>query len=401
MIKLGGKDWFYRMVKNEGKYTMFDKYPEDTLEDKLVVSLQRTMNGNLTRLFTVFESYTEFANYQSRVPPENRCFYELILAAQHQKPHFDLDMNLKDNSDGDIDNVISHVVDGIFKVAIGMGKHLDPRRDVIVCTSHGGDKRSAHIVIDRYCHRSNEEAGEFYRMVISHVPSELHKFVDDSVYSTRQQFRMLGSQKTGSGRVKTFCKEWHYHGKLIVHNTRDVPRSINRDMVFLSRSLVTMTYGCKMLLVIVAKPARKTFSSEDLTKDEIETATKIVKDHINNFDSTFTIRGVKGRMILLRKLCPYECKVCHRHHDNENPLIIVREDGRIDFYCRRGRASVNIASMEVHQRYVPHIPAKRSPAMRHDLTITRDPFSDISKRSMNVAQDPQFNMLDIQRYLLS
>ncbi len=215
---------------------------------------------------------------------------------------------------------------------------------------------------------------------------------------------MLGSQKTGSGRIKVFRKEWYFHGKVVTHNTRDIPRSLSKDMIYLSRSLVTMTYGCKVLLIIVTKPVQRTFSSKDLTKDEVETAQKLIKETISNFDSTFAIRGVKGRMILLRKICPYECKVCHRHHDNENPLIIVRENGRIDFYCRRGKASVNIASMPMSNDYVA--PVRRTTIRQAQPTssvrrVSANHFGDISRQSMDIAKDPRFNLLEVQRYLLS
>ena len=59
------------------------------------------------------------------------------------------------------------------------------------------------------------------------------------VYSSLQQFRLEGSQKVNSGRVKTFQKEWKLNGSIIQYKFPETPLNpIHRRGMIFSASLL-------------------------------------------------------------------------------------------------------------------------------------------------------------------
>ena len=79
---------------------------------------------------------------------------------------------------------------------------IDISTDILIFTSHNENKKSYHIIIDHYYHMNNLEAKAFYNEIISKISPNFTKFIDHSVYSSIQQYRIVGSQKVNSNRPK-------------------------------------------------------------------------------------------------------------------------------------------------------------------------------------------------------
>ena len=84
--------------------------------------------------------------------------------------------------------------------------------NVLIYTSHGGNKRSIHIVLNKLAHTDHTEAKLFYNEVCKEITiytkaiytkDKYLDFIDPAVYKSNQQFRVLGSQKVGSGLSRT------------------------------------------------------------------------------------------------------------------------------------------------------------------------------------------------------
>src|SRR5438445_4316354 len=111
-VTIEGRRWYYRLVKTDNTWCLFDEHPINTLDGWLVVclvvpseSLRRWDRGNdtseeakkrkpTTRLYSAFRSYLEFYDYQQHFSPLKRSFFEIILGEFAQKPHFDIDVDL-------------------------------------------------------------------------------------------------------------------------------------------------------------------------------------------------------------------------------------------------------------------------------------------------------------------
>ena len=107
---------------------------------------------------------------------------------------------------------------GCLQVLADLRIETNISRDLLLYSSHGSNKRSWHILINNKCHDGNKEARAFYQAVLVKVRVLTNgkymqsEFIDPGVYSPRQQFRLIGSQKPGTGRPKIFCEQFVLSG---------------------------------------------------------------------------------------------------------------------------------------------------------------------------------------------
>jgi len=90
---LHNKRWYFRLIEHREKNQkgLFSFFPRNELLNKLIVRLTFIEHGKPLFLYTFFKSYVEFAKYSFYFQEKDKCFYEVILGEQLQKPHFDID----------------------------------------------------------------------------------------------------------------------------------------------------------------------------------------------------------------------------------------------------------------------------------------------------------------------
>lgn len=184
---------------------LFDDHPYETIARSFIVQSQQQKGS---RRFSVFNSPDDYMVFSSKIPFERRCFYETIIGPQ--KPHFDLDFNVEKYPDLNIETIKNYVIWAICKVMRKAGIKLVKSKDILLYSSHSDLKKSYHIVIDNYCHVNHKQAREFYNEVMKLISIDTYDIIDSSVYSSKQQFRIVGSHKYGSDRTKTFQEKWTY-----------------------------------------------------------------------------------------------------------------------------------------------------------------------------------------------
>jgi len=346
---INGVKWYYRLKEKEVdghiQKGLFNDNPRNTLTKSLIVdhtSLIHDQNKEKRelRLYTVFKSYLEYGIYQMRLAQHERCFYEIILGESAQKPHFDIDMG-KTEIDGDL--VVDNLVGCIINVLQEKGVTIELDKDIMLFTSHGEGKQSYHLIVDNYCHANNVEARAFYDQVTDKMDSSYKVWIDQSVYSPTQQFRIVGSQKTGTTRVKTLSKSWIYKGNIIEHKYPEKPDSPEHEFVMqLESSIIGFTGNCKFLPPFEPHPDRiKNYvDSEDLSKEDALDAIKLVaaagKITIDDSRFPYKIIGINGPIVMLKRTKPSRCRICQRVHQNENPyLLVVGDEKNVYFHCRR------------------------------------------------------------------
>jgi len=319
--------FWYPFLVGEKSSSLFHTHdPKDIIRGrKLIVSRDTPIGG---KQFTLFDNVYEFAEYQRGVQLRN--FYEVVLGQQRQKPRFDLEMTLSDAGDIEADNewdrCLEALVDAIKQVVpISVNSLLLYRSD-------GQHKRSSHLIVDGYYHRNNTEAKRFYQLVIAHVPDKYRKWIDGSVYSSTQQFRIAGSQKLNSDRVKTLS-DWTYHGQTIHYQYKQTPNNDkHRAILELEASLLGWTSDCELLIL----PVEHVAQVASLPKVDIpQLHPDSVKQAMKLYDGPCRLSKVIGNMIILKRLKPSLCSICQRVHEHENPYLSVSSSGSVFFYCRR------------------------------------------------------------------
>lgn len=339
------KLWYTKLVSgsktNKG---LLDCYKTDDLVGHLVVCLNFVNKNNyLEYIYAFFDSYVDFFEYKKQFQPHHCSFYEVVNF--NQKPHFDIDINMAtliENyypdqkiyyndllSDG---NLLVETLIRSIKIIMEPNV-LVLERDVLVYTSHGNDKLSYHIIIDNWCHHDHVEAKAFHDKVVFYTAALLQgrfvEYIDDSVYKTNQNFRMLGSHKYDNRRTKIFQPEFTYRGNVIRHQSRNKEGKLFEMQEF-AKSLITFTAECNLLQSFYKKRLYNRYNYE-LSEQNIKDIEGLLMTH---FKGAYSIREIYDNTILLTTVVRVMCPICKRVHQHENPkLLIFKND--ISWSCRR------------------------------------------------------------------
>ena len=363
-----------------------------------------------SHIFALFPSYVSFARYHLLLAEKKRCFFEVILGDHAQKPHFDIEVEpekIPGLSPDELATFAEELLAKFLPVLITTFEEtyrvkLDLQSDVLIFTSHGREKRSFHIIIDNYAHNNNREAKAFYEEVIKGLDEELRVFIDHSVYSKTQQFRISGSQKKGSGRIKVLLGIWQYQGKAIEYRYREEPRNDgHRFILLLEASLISYTNNCKLLTNLLPEVEAKKGNlnwdreSDDLHHETVKVAFNLlgkrsgVSVTIPGFP--YEVRDVIGTLILLKRKYPSNCQICHRIHEHENPyLLVVTDDNKIRhvyFDCRRA---------DGHKLYLGILPEEHNGTYLPDAPIMED-FEEIVAKVTNLGMIPMKEVRQIKK----
>lgn len=301
--------------------------------------------GEPRRLFAIFDSYLDFYQYRSLFAEEKRAFYEIVFGEFCQKPHFDIDIPREAVGDADLDSLGTSIRDYLLfaceKVLEQIGVPYNLATDFLIYSSHGIDKRSYHVVLTNMCHLDNKEAQAFYRKVIELLPENYDRFVDHAVYSPRQQFRILGCQKMNSFRPKIFHEVFDYRGMTIRHVYPEVVDNDRKDLIQLYESLLSFTPGLRCLPSLLPPVSESSILDlENLPDADINIVNKcleMMKNKIN--EAPFSLLGIRGQQILLKRRHPSMCPVCSVIHNAENPFIFIIEN-RVYWNCRRASSHI-------------------------------------------------------------
>jgi hypothetical protein len=374
------KRWYrYYYNDDDRQAGLLSEYQEETIKQGLLV--QCTPNGD--HLYSYFPNILSFLQYEAHFSLENRGFFETVLATVKQKPRFDLDVKVSENKaifdsipDKSVDHImedlITYLVWGIIQVLADVNVKLDLSTDILMFTSHGEDKRSFHIVIDNYCHEDFEEAKHFYKLVMrklseAQMPAIFIPWIDHSVYSKLQQFRMEGSQKYKSGRIKQLKPEWTYGSVDPVTIVTDLSKHLasikslkKEDQEILhfpqaqeryagfSASLLTNTGYCETLPSFIPLSDRMETPMgcltihDDMAKQAIELLAEKMGTQVGASDFPFALKKISsGGIIVLKRLFSSHCQICDREHEAENPFMYIIKD-MVFFNCRRNMENRSI-----------------------------------------------------------
>lgn len=286
---------------------------------------------DLVRRFLAFRSWSEYYEYEQSLREDLRNYFETIKGDQPQKPKFDLDMD-KNKHEYFLfqpEQLLDNLVYAILHVLSKYGVQLRIDRDLLLFTSHAPEKGkwSYHLIIDNWMFKNNVEAKHFYKLIHAELSPEfkVENYVDPAVYSTFQQFRLLGNCKPGTRRFKQFSREWLYGGNLIRNPLEDTYQQF-------THSLVSYTSYCRYLPQMVSATIGTQLDPVVLPEGiELETIVSLVSSEHYKFDR---IRNGCLLFTRVRKGVELECEVCGRTHGGDNPYVRII-DGQILFFCRR------------------------------------------------------------------
>jgi hypothetical protein len=347
IFKAMGVIWYYCLIPKDNLPGVFSNKRINFLQSFIVCwDHFNTSTGKNSRIYTAFKDYLDFAKFYLKIDICDRSFYEIILGENTQKPHFDIDMEITDEINKEYGE---KVLNDLLNVIVELIPNINLAKDICIYSSHGEKKISYHVIINHFCHANNKEAKAFYYTVMNKLPVEYFKnnWIDHSVYSKTQQFRIYGCAKTRSNRVKIFHNVWLFNGQKIIHeDDENIGDDENENFLMrLEESLVAARISnCKILPSFQTPDQfiknKEYPDGENVDQDLAMEALNLLAHSIGMTadDSRFPYRydKVEGPFVILKRIRPSKCRLCARVHHHQNPyLIIVPDSKNVFFHCRR------------------------------------------------------------------
>lgn len=452
----GHKAFAYCMVKeNEDQEknalnTLELHYRPSEMQDGFIVRYEgeKEKSKNKINRFLLFENHLEFLDFLEK-PNVKRFFHEICLPNKPRKPYFDIDMEMDRfailyalddhpiivgektneqlyviaNTEGEkhrlvkdekidiavkinekmevrvkmkneFELLVAYIIHGIKMVLAEKGIELIPEKHIVLCTSHGAEKMSGHLLIHDFFHTSHLEAEAFNVLVLQHVPAQYHQWVDRAVYSSFQNFRIVGNNKYGSERKKELVSEFKMFSP--IHNTKLVQNEKPNTKLMTPNNTELMTPNDKLTPneelnikeLITVKRNQETelihptihafeicllrpFTTNSLpsfieaaTEFDVTLKRRVIAKEMNMWENEpadtemvnkvielmkeklnlqekfpFKVSNAYATMISFIRIAPTHCPTCNKIHEKENPVVYINK-GRIQFDCRRSKVHV-------------------------------------------------------------
>jgi len=323
--------------------------------------------------YHVFESRAELLEWYERVPVAERCCHETVFGWASQRIKFDIDAPsheldalpegileaaIRTSSsteqdkkldaefdellseyliEGDKDAVVLNedpqqvsrrmkiesvmklvieaILDELYVAYYGVEDIYPTKRDLVVTDSSGptsnGWKFSYHILALPYAVEDNEEAREFTERVLDRLPPPVRKLVDPNVNKKTQNFRMLGSAKTGTKRYKCATSE--------AAATFGTAQGVGVSDFF-----VTAASGTRVLPRVYTEAASQESKTNRTALTEKDPVVRAALDLANEKGVTVGhhLSEVRGTLLCFMRDEPSHCRICKETHHNDNSLMI-------------------------------------------------------------------------------
>ncbi len=344
-VIIRGWPWYFKLL--DDRIGLYDK--EATLtNERFLVTYQPgqlpgevepflTRNGEPGWLYSSFHSELAFYRYLKTVPAAEQAFHEVIPDCS-QRLRFDIDdftperlfeLNHRTDLAEAAYEAVLQLMDAVAGCLRELGLDYRPARDVLVCSSNSSQKQSYHLIYNGFYHLNARDAKHFAKLVVARLEARgqgwLVPYLDLGIYHRNVNFRLLGSAKPGSDRVKVidrrFDLEWDVRYKQ--------PKL--RPLLAYQRSLISRVAGSVLIpyyAPVIERPIRTT-TDESLCERAVGLMQRVLAD------APFEIKEINEGIVSLTRLAPSLCPICDVVHEHENPYLIVNAAGQVRWHCRR------------------------------------------------------------------
>lgn len=325
--------------------------------------------------FVKFEDPKAFLETLMRINEGERNFYEIILHERDRDECFvkfyaDIDISREKYEQVGSNKTFEEFGEEVFcKFAEQIMMKLKiSGNNIMKFNSHGKNKLSYHIIILEHAFRA-KSLEKLFEYLTEGMDEKYVQFYDPSVYSKKQQFRLLWNQKWDdnqpSGRVKVHVPRFKigqgYGDPIYGQQYYDADEqkyvdyqynNFTQNLDCFEKSLVTYTVGCSRDLAlrledmgIKAKPKPVI---QNLKAEIKEVLAMLPEEEQGKYKAI----GKQGSLVLLKRLKPSKCLVCKRIHHNENPFLSV-VNNRVHFNCRRNKDKLTKYLGELKEKEKP------------------------------------------------
>jgi hypothetical protein len=308
-------------------------YPCTELVKKTIV---RNEENNKYIVFNTRAEFERWYNSQG-----TKCFHEVIFGNRVQRLKFDID--IKEKKDYNIHTVIDHILDTIIQTINDLYYCIDDvnlsRSDFIITDSSGpiNDneyKHSFHIILYKYAVMNNEEAKNITADVVQKCCKLYRHYIDKAVNKSIQNFRILGSTKYRSERVKKVTLEYDTYDGSLLDTLIASPTNVTVLSELLDSQDQDSEFGDSQ-----DQGSQDTINSDCISSKLLDSILKKCKA-MNVIDG-HKVRCVRNNSIQFNRTRPTFCVICSEIHHNDNSLIINYDNLTSNIYefCRQANES--------------------------------------------------------------
>jgi hypothetical protein len=340
-------NWYpklYEDPKHPDKPFLFRDYPKEEINPPQVL-LSYTLPGETNRYFRLTNSPRNLCEYLATVPSERHHFFEVIFGHWKQKPHFDIDgIEGEGKTSEQLETIAAMIREEIAHQLSLLGVKPTELRWY---SSNSDIKKSLHLVIPNYYFENNKAAFRLWQYLTERLPSGpkgYQKYVDGAVYSSLQNFRLLGSCKPAkpgfSPRTKILMPSWIFSGERIEIPRKDGLTELKESLV----SYVSKNARPFPVFEIVRKSRDVNYQPGDFPAVLQEEINQLVIERLNN---TVQYYRTNGSIISYKRIMPGYCEFCSpykpdhdKEHENDNPFVTViwrANKWEVYLHCHRAK----------------------------------------------------------------
>ena len=197
-------------------------------------------------------------------------------------------------------------------------KTIEPEFEIYTTLYEPTQKISFHLLITNIRFSSMKHLAHWAQHIISLIPEVYRQYIDKAIYTNNRLFRLLGSSKS-TKRIPKIIYE--YNGKITRQDVED-------SLIMNTNGTFFYPYDIPEKIYIPRKNDRRGLDEETYEKLEEILNEVIPGVSIKNFDPQIQI-------IFLRNERGYNCPICKKIHEHENPYIRICSRKQVKFFCRR------------------------------------------------------------------
>lgn len=296
---------------------------DDIVKGAFIVRDEGAPTGAVYRLFPDVASF-----WQWYEPLEQKHVHEVVFGYMPQRFKFDIDAAPADLRGAGLTGaeVLDAIAEMVIDVFVLRYQVSLARDDITVFESCGKDKTSYHLLVTEYMAADNEEAKSFTAQVLEELAVSapaVVKFLDPGVNKSTQNFRVPGSRKRDSARVKRAV-------------------GAGSAQLLVTHPAASRVLGCGADAKAAPLP--------DICESDVQAGMALVREaglhHAHVFDKSV------GALMTFRRTRPSHCAICDRKHDKDNTLMVMcrpSNDGDMQFVelCRRAPKKSRLLSSAV------------------------------------------------------
>jgi hypothetical protein len=305
-------------------------------------------------------------------------FNECLLPFHPRKMYYDIDIPSNESSFEKAESI----KDDLITSLISHFQFKNLSKEVMVTTSHRRNKYSYHILLplvginvdlpDELTtfgldikRKWSEYIRNFHIDCLNTMPQDSKKYVDTSIYSHFQNFRMLGQNKFNLDNPFIYS-QWKYKDQIIqkyipeidfIHHISEPERLIQKTIF--ERSCINIFHHqfdgtmvqLKMQMDQIQKFPQNSFLDINLSEDPRIIFRRIYPDISDKLNDAQISESIENRYFNFINVNGYHCPICKRTHEHQNPYLFIKKDhlsGVVGlwFNCRRNKDSLFISKLE-------------------------------------------------------